>query len=503
MKKDEQIEIVVVDDEKYICGVIEEALASDNFNVHTFINPLKALEYIEQNHVDLVLTDLVMGQQSGIQVLETALENHSDAVVILMTAHPTVQAAISVLRKGAYDFMVKPFRLETLKNTIKRGIEHQRVLRENLSLKGQVEFLKLTQANIIGTDLDTYLNMIAESCRNEFTACGVSLIQVKPNTKEIIRTIIDSKQECYEELIDEELLYNFNFTKSVKPVMQTEEINENGSKFFKMMISKPIFDRRKLYGVINILIKSKFGKVIPGQLDLLSILSSSAGSAIANNSLYEDVQTSYLQAIKGLANSIEARDQYTSGHTDRVLKISEAIAKHLNWTDKQIEHLYMGCTLHDIGKLGVPDSILNKPEILTESEKEQMQKHPELGLKIIDGIDLFKPAIPYIMSHHEWYDGSGYPNGLKGDEIPIEGRLLTVADTFDAIISDRPYRKGRSVEVAINELVKYAGTQFDPYIVNQFIELLKAGEFDLLKFYNIELDFEFLETIDITEKVSV
>ncbi len=503
MKKDERIEIVVVDDEKYICGVIEEALSLDNLNVHTFINPLKALEYIEQNHVDLVLTDLVMGEQSGIQVLETTLENHSDAVVILMTAHPTVQAAISVLRKGAYDFMLKPFRLETLKNTIKRGIEHQRVLRDNLSLKGQVEFLKLTQANIVGTDLDTYLNMIAKSCRNEFSACGVSLIQVKPNTKEIIRAIVSSEQECYEELIDEELLYNFNFTKSVKPVIQIEEINKNDSKFFKVMISKPIFERRKLHGVINILINSKFGKVIPGQLDLLSILSSSAGSAIANNSLYEDVQTSYLQAIKGLANSIEARDQYTSGHTDRVLKLSEAIAKHLNWTDKQIDYLYMGCTLHDIGKLGVPDSILNKPDILTDSEKEQMQKHPELGMKIIDGIDLFKPAIPYIISHHEWYDGSGYPNGLKGEEIPIEGRLLTVADTFDAIISDRPYRKGRSVEIALKELTNNAGTQFDPYIVNEFIELLKSGKMDLYELYDGELDFDFLETIKTTEKVSV
>ena len=215
------------------------------------------------------------------------------------------------------------------------------------------------------------------------------------------------------------------------------------------------------------------------------------------------MQTSYIQAIKGLANSIEARDNYTSGHTDRVLKLSEAIAKHLNWTDKQIEYLYMGCTLHDIGKLGVPDSILNKPDILTDSEREQMQKHPELGMKIIDGIDLFKAAIPYIISHHEWYDGSGYPNGLKGEEIPIEGRLLTVADTFDAIISDRPYRKGRSMEIAISELTKYSGIQFDPYIVNKFIELLKSGEMDLYKLYDCELDFEFLETIKITEKVSV
>ncbi|RKX21922.1 MAG: hypothetical protein DRP35_03205 [Candidatus Zixiibacteriota bacterium] len=503
MRKDEKIEIVVVDDEKYICGVIDEALSSDKLKIHTFTNPLKALEYIEQNHVDLVLTDLVMGQQSGIQVLETTLENHSDAVVILMTAHPTVQAAISVLRKGAYDFMIKPFRLETLRNIIKKGIEHQQVLRENLSLKGQVEFLKLTQANIVGTDLDTYLDMIAKSCRNEFSACGVSLVHVKPNSKEIIRTIIDSKQECYEKLLDEKLLYHFDFTKSTKPVIRTEEQYENDSKFFEVMISKPIFERRKLHGVINILIKSKFGKIIPGQLDLLSILSSSAGSAIANNSLYEDVQKSYIQAIKGLANSIEARDQYTSGHTDRVLKLSEAIAKYMNWTDKQIEYLIMGCTLHDIGKLGVPDSILNKPDILTDSERKQMQKHPELGMKIINGIDLFKPAIPYIMSHHEWYDGSGYPNGLKGEKIPIEGRLLTVADTFDAIISDRPYRKGRSVEIALNELIKYAGTQFDPYIVNKFIELLKSGGIDLYKLYDGELDFDFLETIKTTEKVSV
>ncbi|MDH3890912.1 MAG: response regulator [candidate division Zixibacteria bacterium] len=504
MTRNQPISIVVVDDEKYICNIIVEALSSEKYDVRAFSDPALALTHIEQNPVDLVLTDLVMGEHTGVQVLETALASHGDATVILMTAHPTVQTAISVLRKGAYDFLVKPFRLELLKATIKRGLEHQQVVRENLHLKGQVEFLKVAGAANADIEIDDFLAMVARSCRKEMDATAVGIIETDPQTKEVVRKIYAGEEELPPDgVLDNATVDKFTYTRSSKPSISKDEIDADGETRTRIWISQPIFVRRRFHGVINLLIESRFDRLTPGEIDVLAILANSAAAAIANYRHYEDLHTSYLQAIKGLANAIEARDQYTAGHTDRVTKLAELIARQLGWDERRIEHLIMGCTLHDIGKLGVPDGILNKPDRLTDEERRKMQTHPELGLKIIDGIDLFRPAVPYIIAHHEWYDGSGYPRGLKGEGIPIEGRLLTVADTLDAILSDRPYRKGADLEVAVNELVKYRSTQFDPAIVDVLLDLLRQGEIDFAAKYGREMDVSKIAALKVSEKASV
>jgi HD-GYP domain-containing protein (c-di-GMP phosphodiesterase class II) len=155
--------------------------------------------------------------------------------------------------------------------------------------------------------------------------------------------------------------------------------------------------------------------------------------------------------------------------------------------------------LHDIGKIGVPDAILNKAGILTEEERQRMMEHPEVGLRIAQQVDILKPAIPYIASHHERYDGRGYPQGLKGENIPIEGRLLAVVDTFDAVLSDRPYRNGASLEVAVSELVTHAGTQFDPRLVGAFLDVLRSGAVDLQEMYNRGDDLSCLDRLVVTE----
>jgi putative nucleotidyltransferase with HDIG domain len=242
---------------------------------------------------------------------------------------------------------------------------------------------------------------------------------------------------------------------------------------------------------------SRFDPITAGQLNLLAILANTASSAIANHSLYQDLQASYLHAISGLANSIEARDSYTAGHTERVSILAEILARRLGWNESRIRNLRMGCTLHDIGKIGVPDSILNKPGALTKEELAKMRSHPAVGLKIIRGIELFQPAVPYIGDHHENFDGSGYPRGLKGEEISIEGRLLAIADTFDAILSDRPYRKGREVSDAVSELLENRGRQFDPLLVDLFLEVLVNGGIEVGEMYNRTFD-----TLAIQEMIS-
>jgi putative nucleotidyltransferase with HDIG domain len=495
-------QIVVVDDEEYICSIIEESLSSESYSTISFVDPRDALDYIKNNRVDLVLTDLMMGNCSGVEVLEFTLKHHRDAIVIIMTAHPTVQTAISVLKKGAYDFLVKPFKLEVLRATIKRSLTHQRILRENLQLKSQVEFLKAAHTYGVGSDIGQYLKLVLSSCRTEFSAAAAGLLEINPEGGDVIRTLSESDDEQYAaEVIDESHLSNFTYTRSSQPYIKREDIVIDNQPMSRTFISKPIFVRRTLHGVINLLIIDRFPRVTPGELDVLSILTNSAAMALTNYGLYVDLQHSYLEVITGLAHAIEARDECTKGHTDRVVTLAGLVAEELGWTDGDLEILVMGCTLHDIGKLGVPDSILNKPSKLDEEEMRIMMSHAELGLKIVTGIDLLKPAIPYIVSHHERFDGKGYPHGLKGEDIPIEGRLLAVVDTFDAILSDRPYREGAPLNRALSELWKYRGTQFDPKIVEVFLGLIKAGSVDLKVLYNRDEDLAVVDLVMSTETV--
>ena len=497
--------ILVVDDEQYICNIIEESLSTDKYNTTALTDPKEALEYIENNPIDLVLTDLVMVEYSGVQILEAAQANHKDAIILLMTAHPTVQTAISVLKKGGYDFLIKPFKLEQLKAAIQRGLEHQRIRRDNLTLQGQVEFLKIVNATGVGVKIDKFLSMVTGSCRKELSAEAVGIILIDPDTRDTVRKVIDRETSPYrEEVLDEGTILKFAYTRSAQPNIQAEQIiRPDNRKANKLVVSQPIFVRRKLHGVINLVVIRRFDEIPPGQLDVLAILTNAVASAVANHKLYHDLRASYLQAIKGLANAVEARDAYTAGHTDRVCRLAELVARQMGWDEARIQHLIMGCTLHDMGKIGVPDSVLNKPGKLTDEERQLMQNHPNLGLKIIRGIDLFKPAIPFIIAHHEHYDGCGYPRGLKGERIPVEGRLLAVVDTFDAILSDRPYRRGASLQVAVSELVTNRGTQFDPVIVDTFMDLLRKGRINLREMYACDQDPAGIEVPEDTKKVRV
>jgi putative nucleotidyltransferase with HDIG domain len=226
----------------------------------------------------------------------------------------------------------------------------------------------------------------------------------------------------------------------------------------------------KLLGTLNLVRTNKLHPFSPGQLQSLSIIASTAASAIENSKLYEGIKESYLNTLTALANAVEARDIYTRGHTERVWYLASLIAEQLGWSEEKQWEVKMGGILHDIGKIGVPDAILNKPTQLTLEEFEIMKNHTTQGAKILEGIPFLKPAVPYILYHHERYDGKGYPEKLSGEEIPIQGRLMSVVDTFDAITSDRPYRPARDFQKALKEIRENSATQFDPLIAEIFLE---------------------------------
>jgi putative nucleotidyltransferase with HDIG domain len=177
-----------------------------------------------------------------------------------------------------------------------------------------------------------------------------------------------------------------------------------------------------------------------------------------------------------LSGAIEARDPYTRGHSARVTALAEAVARRLGWSEERLESLRLGGPLHDIGKLAVSDEVLRKEGRLDDHELAQIREHPKIGAKLLLKVSALREAIPYVLYHHERWDGTGYPSGKAGEEIPVEARVLAVADAFDAMTSDRPYRRALSREQALAEVERCAGTQFDPRIAQVFLELFAEAE---------------------------
>jgi HD-GYP domain-containing protein (c-di-GMP phosphodiesterase class II) len=177
-----------------------------------------------------------------------------------------------------------------------------------------------------------------------------------------------------------------------------------------------------------------------------------------------------------LSRAIEARDAYTRGHSARVTAIAEAIARRLEWDDQRLDLLQIGGPLHDIGKLAISDEVLTKPGCLDEQELAQIREHPRLGARLLVRLTAFRGALPYVLYHHERWDGTGYPTGRAGEEIPVEARVLAVADAFDAMTSDRPYRPALNHDAAVAEVERCSGSQFDPAIVDIFLELFAEAE---------------------------
>jgi putative two-component system response regulator len=186
-----------------------------------------------------------------------------------------------------------------------------------------------------------------------------------------------------------------------------------------------------------------------------------------------DTRSAHLQTVIMLANVIETRDPYTAGHLERVRRLALNMAFALNWNPEDIAILEFGAILHDIGKIVVPSQVLKKTGPLTKEEWILMRQHPEVGAKMLEGVDHLKAAIPYVLYHHEWWDGSGYPAGLVGEKIPLEGRLLAIVDAFDAMTTNRPYHTSMPVADALDELARFRGVYFDPDMVDAFIQTYK------------------------------
>ncbi len=341
-KHQERPRSLVVDDEAYVRGMLA-TLLDERYQCDTAASTEQALEQFAQGDYQLVLSDIMMPGRTGLELLSEITSQKTDTVVVMISGMQKVESAIEALRRGAFDYITKPFALEEVEMTVERALKHQALIVANQRYEQQLEELVETRT---------------------------------------------------------------------------------------------------------------------GQLRQMNA---------SVNAMFEDLYLNYRATLRSLASALETRDAETRGHSQRVVAYCLRLGQELGLSDREMMALEHGALLHDIGKIGTPDAILLKPSSLSPEEWLVMRRHVDHGGEILRGIEFLRDATPVVLQHHEKWDGAGYPAGLKGEQICITARIFAVADAVDAITSDRPYREGKSFEVAAQELQKCAGTHFDPRVVAAFM----------------------------------
>ena len=344
--------VLVADDEPEIRDVLFDLL-SPAYDCAAVGSAEEALLCLRKGDYDLVISDIMMGGMSGIEMIPHVLKMSPDTVVIMISGVQTVESAINALRAGAFDYVMKPFDLQHVEAAVARALTH----------------------HTLRVEKRRYENYL-------------------------------------EEMVDQ----------------RTAELDK------------------------------------------------------ALRSLGD----AYRTTLRALTAALEARDSETHGHSERVVNFSLRLGREMGLDAEQMRSLEFGSLLHDIGKIGVPDAILRKPGALDESEWVRMREHPLHGQRILRGIEFLEGAARVVAQHHEKWDGSGYPVGLRDEEIDLNARIFAVADAFDAITSDRVYRRGRTYEEAATELDDFAGRQFDPTVVEAFHRVPRA-EWDEIRRRSLEL----------------
>lgn len=353
-----------------------------------------------------------------------------------------------------------------------------------------VQRVKVAHAGILlhYTDNDTYVLTVSRGPAGIKIPAGFARMDndnplIRFFTERPGRKIFDDGAIVYDEI--KKLLrrkINPELKSSLSGILHQMEI-------FNTLACVPSYFRNDLLGVLFLGSKNNGRKFNRKELDFFSALASDVAMAIRNAQLFRELelqidkkQRLFINTAIALAAAIDAKDRYTHDHISRVTSISLAIAEKLSEMEKKIfskkflEDLHIASLLHDIGKIGIPESILNKEGPLTDSEREQIKGHPSLGVSILQSITELNDSLPGVKYHHEKYDGTGYPEGLKGAQIPMIASIIAVADTFDAMTTDRPYRKALPKEKAIEEIKQQAGRQFDPKVASAISKLYQENK---------------------------
>jgi response regulator RpfG family c-di-GMP phosphodiesterase len=465
--------VLVVDDEKVIREILADFLGLEGFRVTTAADGVAALARLAEERYNLVISDLKMPNMGGLELLERVQTLHENVLTVIMTGFGTVETAIEAMKKGAYDYILKPFKVEEVVHIVQRGLEKQRLVSENIRLKEIISLHELSeelQATLsLKEVVESTLRASVENVGADFAAVfidddssgrlGPAGNLANPDSPpgidggklDIDRVLATLDQERF--VLAAGAAAATFFTRPPRDLAA--------------LMCVPLVARQRTIGLLEVHSCAASVQFMEGQRKVLGMLGSRAAAAIDNAVLFNNLQQTFQQTIQGLARALEAMDKYTAGHSDRVTVYARITAEQLGESKERVAMITQAGMLHDIGKLGCHAN-LNKPGKLTDEEYEIFKLHPTFGKEILEPITFLQPLIPGVHLHHERWDGQGYPLGLKGDEIPMIARILSVADAYDAMTSSRAYRRALEHSVALTEIARCTGSQFDPAVVEAF-----------------------------------
>jgi putative nucleotidyltransferase with HDIG domain len=504
--------ILIVDDDPNVIEILTESLRGKGYEIETAHDGEEAIAKYASFQPDLVVLDVVLPKKDGFEVCDEirARDIQRDVPVIMISADSIQDSVLKGLRSGAQDYIKKPFSLKEfiakIENYLtqargKRNLCEQNLLLEDKVQQGNADYTRINRElkkkildmrSLFGLSQD--LNRLRDPeelihvfCLTVIGQLGVSSVALFYAFDElddylsyaggtgVSNTVLQSIRLSREIALSKHLLKKQDVMKLAERDLAPDARREADFLIqFGLESAYPLVVKSRLIGIVFIGSKVNEQSYTRAEVDLFKSVCTSAATGLENGRLYSELQATYLSTIKVLVSTIEAKDSYTRGHTERVAEYARMIAEELKLPKRDIEIVSFGAVLHDIGKLGVYENILNKPGELTEQEWEIVRSHPEVGANIIKNMKFLESACDLVRHHHERLDGKGYPDKLKGGEISIGARIVAVADSFDAMTSDRPYRRAYSIAESIGQL-KNQGEKFDQDIVSKIEKLVSIG----------------------------
>jgi putative nucleotidyltransferase with HDIG domain len=475
-----EYKIIVVDDEIGIIDSLSVILKRSGYHFTGVTNPLEAIEMIRKEHFDLLILDFLMQPMHGDKVVEIIREFNKELYILLLTGHKDLAPPLDTIKKlEIQGYCEKSDRFDQLLLLVESGIKSISQMNTIKQFKDGLNRIlqsvpRIYQLQPIGSILEDILAelMPLANSKDAFILVDDTTL-ISSGNKSIFNGIgkYNVGVEDLMEMLDPALMERIGYTRTHKEVLELD----------KGVIFPLINELSETIGVIF-----AEGRNMGEGIKLLEIYANQAASSLNNAFLhslvntkneelsktYDQLKERYMDTIEALRLVVDAKDEYTRGHSDRVAYYAVKLGKSFGLSEKDLETLRISGIFHDVGKIGTTDDILLKTEKLDSWEYTEIKKHPLKGAHILSAVSMFRDVVPLVKCHHERIDGKGYPDGLKGDEIPFLARIISVADAFDAMTSDRIYRSKLNLSEAKMQMIKGAGTQFDKAVVEKFIEIL-------------------------------
>ncbi len=457
---DEIINILLIEDEDAHAELIQRAFEDQNsrFHIHRVKSLAEAHAQIQTQAPALIIADWRLPDGESMELLSNH-QNPLFAPLILMTSYGNERIAVEALKSGAVDYVVKsPESMLDMPHLAERAIEQWSVRAERVTMQGAL-LKSESQFRLLAENASDMIARLAMDGKVLYVSpASETILGYKPD--ELTGTISFDIIHADDRAIVKNLFNGDQF--SASDTVTYQALHKSGHYVWLEASTRAILDpKTETLNEIQIASRDITERKI---------------SEKALQDAHGDLQEAYQRTIEGWVRALDLRDRETEGHTQRVTELTIKVAKARGFSDEELTHIRRGALLHDMGKMGIPDEILQKPGPLDEAEWEKMRRHPLYAYEMLSPIAYLHPALDIPYCHHERWDGSGYPRGLKGEEIPLVARLFAIVDVWDALCSDRPYRKKLPQHEVIAYLRENSGQLFEPGLVDLFLEVIKNEE---------------------------